>query len=735
MHLVKGRLSNKAAVSLTWTVNEIAAQHRVEIQKGSGAWTLAAITAAQVATVTITGLDLSTAYNFRIRSEDGGGASSYVTGVSVTTGALATTGSPPTAPTSLAISDITGYSATATWEDASNNEAYFEIQVRRGVEVKSYFVEGLVESLSLPLDSAFADAPNSIFTARVRAIGGKGTARAKPTIGSDWSAEVTFETGSPAVAITSAASVVAEQGQPFEYVITTNITATGWTADSNPGSAGQQLPAGLSRTDGTISGTVTAATGFYTIAITATDGTTTGSLTLRLQVIPPSLRITSASTANAVLAAPFTFTLRAVRLGNAPLTWSLVNAPAWLSVDDETGVLTGTPTDEGVYGVTTVVTDGTRTVSALLTITVPGLSITSDDTLDVFAGEAYVHTLVATSPAVVWALEDGAPAWVTLAGNRLTILAPAPGSTDFDVTATIGEDLGASQTITVTAAPLIDVPTTITGEVGAPLAVPVTYAGTGQAYNWDLGNAPAGVQLTAAAFTDNIDFRRFDGKPTVEGRFVSTLVVSYVRAGVSAATSIQVTFLISGDLYIPWLHADRTLYDLQWQVRGPVPTRAVRSYFGLPAEAGTPVDVVTQETSGDKKTTTTQSGLRLGGRAPRVLVVKRGDEVRLALVPRDGREVLDTADGIADVKLAMRLADSADTDFLFDVSATPTTVDDHEYFLVELDVTSDLLTDLLGDDGILSEPISVVAEIRCTLDGHPLSSDSFLIQIAEDVAD
>jgi hypothetical protein len=60
-------------------------------------------------------------------------------------------------------------------------------------------------------------------------------------------------------------------------------------------------------------------------------------------------------------------------------------------------------------------------------------------------------------------------------------------------------------------------------------------------------------------------------------------------------------------------------------------------------------------------------------------------------------------------------------------------LDGHEYFGAVLEVNSDLLTDLMGDDGILTQPVPVAAEIRCKVNGADVSSDTFTLQIAEDV--
>ena len=62
----------------------------------------------------------------------------------------------------------------------------------------------------------------------------------------------------------------------------------------------------------------------------------------------------------------------------------------------------------------------------------------------------------------------------------------------------------------------------------------------------------------------------------------------------------------------------------------------------------------------------------------------------------------------------------------------------HEYFLVELSVTQELLDELMGDDSVSgstpSAPaIPTLAEIRCTLNGLKISSATFTVTFVEDV--
>lgn len=211
---------------------------------------------------------------------------------------------------------------------------------------------------------------------------------------------------------------------------------------------------------------------------------------------------------------------------------------------------------------------------------------------------------------------------------------------------------------------------------------------------------------------------RWAGQAGLGGRFDATVIAHVCFNGLPEIHRRPITFLIADELYVPWLHSIRLLYDLQFQIRGGLSNRTVRSFYAVPAVAEEKADVDHQG-----------NGARRGNcrRGPRslqvtadIITVKRGDRVTLAVLPRDGRAVLGSADGISDVAIAMRLLESSDAEYLFALPATPVSVEDHRILGVTLEVTGDLLTDLMGDDGVLTEPVPVAAELRCKLNGADL---------------
>ncbi|MFO8051810.1 MAG: putative Ig domain-containing protein [Thermoplasmatota archaeon] len=107
------------------------------------------------------------------------------------------------------------------------------------------------------------------------------------------------------------------------------------------------------------------------------------------------------------------------------LTWSLVKAPAWLSIDPETGVLSGTPTnaDVGIWGIIVTVSDdngGSAMIEFDLTVenTNDDPVIITEPITEIEEDEEYFLRLIATDidPGITtfqWALETNA-SWLSL---------------------------------------------------------------------------------------------------------------------------------------------------------------------------------------------------------------------------------------------------------------------------------------------------------------------------------
>lgn len=144
----------------------------------------------------------------------------------------------------------------------------------------------------------------------------------------------------PRPVITSPTMASGRQNDPFLYQI---------TASQNPGSyTSSALPGGLSLNGatGVISG-VPSTNGTFNITLGAVNAGGTGNATLSLFIappIPPPVILSpmfAAGNVNTALSIQATAT-------NTPTSYSLLNAPSWLSVN-AAGLLTGTPTLAGTF--------------------------------------------------------------------------------------------------------------------------------------------------------------------------------------------------------------------------------------------------------------------------------------------------------------------------------------------------------------------------------------------------
>ena len=159
-------------------------------------------------------------------------------------------------------------------------------------------------------------------------------------------------------------------GQPFIYQITATNHPTSYSASG--------LPAGLSidTATGIISGVPTTAVD-STLTLTATNADGTGSALTRLTVhaAPPSgPLIISSSSATGRTGQPFSFRVvtkhasRAARFTAGGLPYR-DGVGSELTIDPVAGLISGTPTSDGNFGVALTVTDGSAKTHATLQLT------------------------------------------------------------------------------------------------------------------------------------------------------------------------------------------------------------------------------------------------------------------------------------------------------------------------------------------------------------------------------
>lgn len=141
------------------------------------------------------------------------------------------------------------------------------------------------------------------------------------------------------------------------------------------------LPTGLTYSSGSVSGQPTYS-GSSTVTVQATDSkTVSASQSFTINIASTSLTITTSSLANGTAGQPYSQQVMAVG-GAPPYTWS-ASLPSNLSIDPNTGIISGTPYVGGQVSITVTVTDtakgsasSTYTVTLALPSTIPQLIFT-----------------------------------------------------------------------------------------------------------------------------------------------------------------------------------------------------------------------------------------------------------------------------------------------------------------------------------------------------------------------
>lgn len=337
--------------------------------------------------------------------------------------------------------------------------------------------------------------------------------------------------------ITSPSSVLGVRGLPLTYQITTAATAV----DSYSASG---LPAGLTlnAATGQISGTPTSA-GTTAVTITASNVTGNDSRVVSFVINPPSPVVTSAAAASGRVATAFSF---AVAASNTPTSYAAVGLPPGLSLASGTGVISGTPTQAGVYDVTVTATNAGGSGSSTLQITIDpppnAPAFTGSTALSAVQGSAFTFTPAFTgSPFTAAFTATGLPSGITLSNAGTGAISGTPTVTGtFTVTIT-ATNAGGTKSVDFSlvvnpapSAPVVKSASTAVATVGSAFTFTLTSQGTPAATSYQAVGLPAnGLSLAAATGV-------ISGLPTQPGTL--TLQVSAANnVGTGPASALVIT--------------------------------------------------------------------------------------------------------------------------------------------------------------------------------------------------
>lgn len=330
--------------------------------------------------------------------------------------------------------------------------------------------------------------------------------------------------------ITSSLNKTGTTGEDISYTITATNAPTSYGAEG--------LPMGLSinTSTGVISGIPTTA-GNSSINITATnnDGAT-GSATLVMSITPPVPVINSPASANGIVGSSFNYQITASRV---PTSFGAVGLPSGISVNSSTGIISGTPTQSGLFASTISASNANGTGNRLLEITILPQApvISSAATINGTVGSALSHQIAASNSPSSYSVSGKLPTGLSL-NAKTGLLSGIPKlARNTIVNIRVQNAVGTtSQSLTIRIlpqAPVIRSAFSTNSTIGRPFRYQITASNRPGSYSVS-GTLPTGLSL-------NTTSGLISGMPTEVGN--ATITISASNAGGSDSRLLSILVL------------------------------------------------------------------------------------------------------------------------------------------------------------------------------------------------
>ena len=318
----------------------------------------------------------------------------------------------------------------------------------------------------------------------------------------------------PALTITTPSLVAGMVGQSYSQTVVATGGTPGYTWSISSGS----LPAGLTLTGNTISGTPSAAgTSSFTLKATDSTSPTAQTATAALSIaVGAAFQISTSSPLPPGLGGnPYDVKIQASG-GTTPYSFTLASGapPAGLTLQSD-GTLSGVPSTAGSFLFSVMATDSTtptpQTQIKPLAITItPPLSISTSSLPRGLVGTSYAQSLLATggTPSYSWSITSGAlPQGLTLSPDGSLLGTPAAsGAFMFAVQVTDNSPVPqtATQALSLTIGDQLTITTSSLPPAvfGARYNYPLSATGGTAPYKWILisGTLPPGLSLSLAGY-------------------------------------------------------------------------------------------------------------------------------------------------------------------------------------------------------------------------------------------
>ncbi|GHB96403.1 beta strand repeat-containing protein [Cerasicoccus arenae] len=336
--------------------------------------------------------------------------------------------------------------------------------------------------------------------------------------------------------VDSPANPQGEVGVAFNYTI---------TASGGPivvyGASG--MPSWLSRSGANISGTPTVA-GDYIFNVFATNDLdeTSEAYPVTVSVLDPAPVITSALSVNTLVNEPFSYTIVAT---NNPTSYGAVGLGALgLSIDGNTGIISGTPTASGSFDVVISATNATGSDSDTLTISVLDTQlpvITSSTTASGTEEVAFTYQISASNNPTSYGVTGLNAISGLVFSTQTGLISGTPTTTGvFNLTISASNDFGDdTENLTITIDELVVAPV-IVSSLNAE-----GFVGTAFNYTISALNTPTSYGVVGLGAIGGLNFNTdtgvISGVPTTPGSYG----VSISATNSAGMDSAQLTITVS----------------------------------------------------------------------------------------------------------------------------------------------------------------------------------------------